>query len=1003
MNTDLARNCVCTIYRVLLGREPDASGLEFYTKTIQQTGDITSVLSGILNSQELMVKQRRGGVEIRHPFARRVDYIDAIYKHRAGSTISSSELLSVLGTSSDVSDYFEVLCRRLKMGNRRSPRFLLFGAYGNGNLGDAYQALALREHLMVHWGVASASIFACSWLDIAGYPFPSDQKVAPNKILDHSFLSSFDGLLIGGGGLFAHPHEPLVDENWASQLKVPVLLVAVGATKSLISKANQLISDAFFVTGRDSESVAALSSSSFKTTLMVDPILAIPNIEALTVYDAPSTTSGQSCDVLWILKYPANNTDRNLINEAKRLAKNKIGGRHLFVAIEPRLDRDLIRFFSVDQLIFVVTAIDLFGLIRSAKVVLSMRYHGVIFSLLANKLVYGMSQRKSSALFTECAFNGGYIENFEDLLQVIQGSLSKKIDHSDDRRRVSRMFKRTISSYKVLNAYSLADEKNSEVEKRVVFENGSTVAKLMSIGSDKLAITFQSYDFLGFEKKGLEEDFLISLGYDVLCFKPSANIWYQDISLNDIVKLSDQFLNKYRYRIGYGSSMGAYAALYFAASLDLHKVIAVSPQFSIDRKLASFDPRWANSASTVLLSHGPMKGDCAVELIAIYDSFNRFDKTHVQLIRKRFPVGQDITLPFSGHPSAWALRDSGYLNQTIEQLLHEQKVDTYKVRRSIRLNSNDYASSLLLNCLRRGARRTVLAFDALVKVRVSDLVWLRKRGLELLGELRERGNIKEAYALASSIEHICELDTDGLRVVRDFFSSLQRSTHAARVALLICEVLPFSLPDVLEASHALARVERLDESLKLIERAIALDSGAAEFHRLHASVLERMGRFRESGKAIAIAVELSPERDQLHIDQQRIFTQFIEQLKYERDTSCDFSHAIVIAEEIVSRLPNNTNEMLALTHLLARSERLHESLVWIDRAIALDSGAAEFHRLRASVLERMGRFKSALKAAATAFKLSKSQTEVLVDIRRIRKKVFLKTFGLYYLIYRSYK
>jgi hypothetical protein len=60
-------------------------------------------------------------------------------------------------------------------------RVLLFGAFGNGNLGDMYQAVAVRRHLL-GIGLEDRNIFACSMLDFQEYPFPGERKLCRRPI-----------------------------------------------------------------------------------------------------------------------------------------------------------------------------------------------------------------------------------------------------------------------------------------------------------------------------------------------------------------------------------------------------------------------------------------------------------------------------------------------------------------------------------------------------------------------------------------------------------------------------------------------------------------------------------------------------------------------------------------------------------------------------------------------------------------------------------------------------
>lgn len=119
--------------------------------------------------------------------------------------------------------------------------------------------------------------------------------------------------------------------------------------------------------------------------------------------------------------------------------------------------------------------------------------------------------------------------------------------------------------------------------------------------------------------------------------------------------------------------------------------------------------------------------------------------------------------------------------------------------------------------------------------------------------------------------------------------------------------------------------------------------------------------------------------------------------RQERDTSTDMARAIEAGIEVAVRCPREIADLVALAHLLARVERLEESLNWIDQAIELRAGMADYHRLRASVLERLGRFKAAYFAAKKACFIDSKNPALANDVRRIRKKFIIQRVGLSWL------
>ena len=100
-------------------------------------------------------------------------------------------------------------------------------------------------------------VWACSALP-APYPFAHQWTLPADAILNPAIVNSFDLLVIGGGGLLSHPHDPLTDPSWQAMLQVPVVLIGVGAGEPVASKNEILIRKAVYVSGRDNQSIAAL-------------------------------------------------------------------------------------------------------------------------------------------------------------------------------------------------------------------------------------------------------------------------------------------------------------------------------------------------------------------------------------------------------------------------------------------------------------------------------------------------------------------------------------------------------------------------------------------------------------------------------------------------------------------------------------------------------------------------------------------------------------------------
>ncbi len=282
-------------------------------------------------------------------------------------------------------------------------RVLLFGAYGNGNLGDAAQAEALA-FLLRRLLPMRLSLAACSWERRAPFAFPGGTKLAADALLRRESLPHpGKGLVvIGGGGLLGAPHFPLHAEHWAAWLAasgVPWALLGVGGSAEALSEPawapayRILLAGAAFVGVRDAATLAAARAINPRAAWFPDPVLA----QALLAGEASPAESdallARPVEALLIPRHPNTAADaaanRALLEWRDRLAS--AGRRVVVVALERGLDADAV---GKGDVVYVDDWAVLTGLCGQARLVASLRLHGVIAGLAAGCVVHGLVQPK---------------------------------------------------------------------------------------------------------------------------------------------------------------------------------------------------------------------------------------------------------------------------------------------------------------------------------------------------------------------------------------------------------------------------------------------------------------------------------------------------------------------------------------------------------------------------------------------------------------------------------
>jgi len=405
---EVAPRLTAEIYQHMFKRAPDAGGLAFYSARIANEKSILPSLQSMAASDEYRSKQASDQAPP-DGIVGLVDQAVRIAARYGKRNLSLPEVVSLLGPEMRLGAVHRRLFnpRALDWSNKK---VLLFGAFGNGNMGDAYQAVAMRLHIHRYMGVPLDSIFACSVINQADYPFPRSHKIPPDSVLNTNTLNTFDLMVVGGGGLLAHPHDPLLTAEWVAGLTLPVILVGVGAGTALSERFRPLANLAMAVSGRDQSSLEAFRASGISADLVPDPIASITTPGELMAFDPPrQETPAEQYDWLWLIKYAANVNEQAYLNEIRRQIDQRPKERHCVVAIEPSMDHTLnTQFPEVRQL---SSLNRLWPLLQASKRVCSMRFHGAIFSLLQNKPVVGCAQIKLKTLAEQWGASLAYADS----------------------------------------------------------------------------------------------------------------------------------------------------------------------------------------------------------------------------------------------------------------------------------------------------------------------------------------------------------------------------------------------------------------------------------------------------------------------------------------------------------------------------------------------------------------------------------------------------------------
>jgi hypothetical protein len=184
------------------------------------------------------------------------------------------------------------------------------------------------------------------------------------------------------------------------------------------------------------------------------------------------------------------------------------------------------------------------------------------------------------------------------------------------------------------------------MERKVVYH--STTAKVVIVGDPAgrpcciTFFTFSTNEAHLHLVHGFGEAALIKARVPAIHFINLQNHWWNIPDLSACLAAAAPYVSSASRRIGYGASMGGYAALRFSNALNMDEVLAFSPQFSIDRVKVPFEHRWEQHAALLDFSAEGMEISQSARHHIVFDP-RSIDLNHAGLIVDANPDA-DITL-----------------------------------------------------------------------------------------------------------------------------------------------------------------------------------------------------------------------------------------------------------------------------------------------------------------------------------------------------------------------
>jgi tetratricopeptide (TPR) repeat protein len=294
--------------------------------------------------------------------------------------------------------------------------------------------------------------------------------------------------------------------------------------------------------------------------------------------------------------------------------------------------------------------------------------------------------------------------------------------------------------------------------------------------SDTLVVTFDPI-LMSWRQPAYGHTLLGKLPLDVVAVRKKQEHFYQPLSRAAFEAAVAPVAARYRRVVAYGSSLGAYAALYFARDMDW-TVIASSPRVSAHPVYGV--ERWQRLAPFRHERFAPSQ-DPRCRAIVLYDPRDRMDRSYIEgEILPAFPQAQVHRVPYSGHPTNQFLGDVRFIAPFVRAVLSDESRPVLD-RRAVRERSPNYFQVLAQACLEHGH---VGWADALVGRSIAlhpgRLAAHRTRAMVKLAQ----GDLAQAAASANAALALDPDDALAQSLLRDAMAGGSRVDSASLPRLL---------------------------------------------------------------------------------------------------------------------------------------------------------------------------------------------------------------------------
>lgn len=251
-------------------------------------------------------------------------------------------------------------------------------------------------------------------------------------------------------------------------------------------------------------------------------------------------------------------------------------------------------------------------------------------------------------------------------------------------------------------------------------------AKLWFEGqSDTLVVSFDNLATIdeGWPRPPWAWKRLAPMGHSVLGVQSHAKDWFRQPTAPTLIRALEErgFFRRFRRVVLTGASMGGFAALNFAPLIPEARVLAFSPQSTMNKVIAPFEARFPFAVRKSNWEGMPFLDAAAAipyirRAVVLYDPFVPEDRAHAA--RLAGPNVQLLRVPFCTHEAIRVVLKSGTFSLLVNALIDGDHIghdfwQTFRTRREV----TKWQRALLATTAARGRHRLVIrAAEAMLRL-----------------------------------------------------------------------------------------------------------------------------------------------------------------------------------------------------------------------------------------------------------------------------------------------